>query len=244
MYIRRVKNSNGKTYVQVIDKSSGKYKVIKSMGGSSQSKQVAELVEQGQQWIKKQTGRLDFDFTNEEQLFQKIFNSIDRLELRGLELLLGKIFDEVGFNKIKDDIFRQLVIYRIAFPKSKLKTTEYLYRYQHIDWNEDKLYRYMDKLHFTQKQKVQQISYAHTLQILGSDMCMAFYDVTTLYFETDKEDELRRAGFSKEGKHQNPQIVLGLLVSKNGYPLAYDIFEGNKFEGHTMLPIIEAFRQQ
>ena len=244
MYIRKIKNANGKTYVQVIDKSSGKYKVIKSMGGSSQSKQVAELVEQGQQWIKKQTGRLDFDFTNEEQLFQKVFNSIDRLELRGLELLLGKIFDEVGFNKIKDDIFRQLVIYRIAFPKSKLKTTEYLYRYQHIDWNEDKLYRYMDKLHFTQKQKVQQISYAHTLQILGNDMRMAFYDVTTLYFETDDEDELRRTGFSKEGKHQNPQIVLGLLVSKNGYPLAYDIFEGNKFEGHTMLPVIEAFRER
>ena len=150
------------------------------MGGSNQSKQVADLVAQGQQWIKKQTGRLDFDFTNEEQLFEKIFNSIDRLELRGLDLLLGKIFDEIGFGKIKDDIFRQLVIYRIAFPKSKLKTTEYLYRYQHIDWNEDMLYRYMDKLHFTQKQKVQQISYEHTQRVQGNDMHIAFYDVTTL----------------------------------------------------------------
>lgn len=69
-----------------------------------------------------------------------------------------------------------------------------------------------------------------------------FYDVTTLYFEIDREDELRKTGFSKEGKHQNPQIVLGLLVSKNGYPLAYEIFEGNKFEGHTMLPILAAFK--
>ena len=244
MYIRKIKNSNGKTYVQVIDKSSGKYKVIKSMGGSRHSKQVADLIEQGRQWIKRQTGLLDFDFTNEEQFFEKVFNSIDRLELAGLELLPGKIFDDIGFNKIKDDIFRQLVIYRIAFPKSKLKTTEYLYRYQHIDWNEDRLYRYMDKLHFTQKQKVQQISYEHTQRIQGNDMHIAFYDVTTLYFETDYEDELRRTGFSKEGKHQNPQIVLGLLVSKNGYPLAYEIFAGNKFEGHTMLPIIEAFRER
>lgn len=71
-----------------------------------------------------------------------------------------------------------------------------------------------------------------------------FYDVTTVYFESDNEDELRKTGFSKEGKHQNPQIVLGLLVSKNGYPLAYDIFEGNKFEGHTMLPIIDTFKSK
>jgi transposase len=69
-----------------------------------------------------------------------------------------------------------------------------------------------------------------------------FYDVTTLYFAAEKEDELRKTGFSKDGKHQHPQIVLGLLVSVDGYPLAYDIFEGNKFEGHTMLQIIDAFK--
>src|SRR5690606_17521537 len=60
----------------------------------------------------------------------------------------------------------------------------------------------------------------------------------------DDEDELRKTGFSKEGKHQHPQIVLGLLVSMDGYPLAYEIFEGNKFEGYTMLPVIEAFKSK
>jgi transposase len=73
---------------------------------------------------------------------------------------------------------------------------------------------------------------------------VVFYDVTTIYFEIDKEDELRKTGFSKEGRHQNPQIVLGLLVSKNGYPLTYDIFEGNKFEGHTMLPVLDSFKER
>jgi transposase len=73
---------------------------------------------------------------------------------------------------------------------------------------------------------------------------VVFYDVTTIYFETDYEDELRKTGFSKEGKHQNPQIVLGLLVSEGGYPLAYDIFEGKQYEGHTMLPIINGFREK
>jgi len=102
----------------------------------------------------------------------------------------------------------------------------------------------MDKLHLKQKEAVQRISHEHTMQVLGGEMSIVFYDVTTLYFEIEQEDELRKAGFSKEGKHQHPQILLGLLVSVDAYPLAYEIFEGNKFEGHTMLPVIEAFKQQ
>ena len=68
-----------------------------------------------------------------------------------------------------------------------------------------------------------------------------FYDVTTLYFEADYEDELRKTGLSKEGRHSNPQIILGLLVSLGGYPLAYCIHDGNKYEGHTMLSTINEF---
>ncbi len=75
-------------------------------------------------------------------------------------------------------------------------------------------------------------------------MTVVFYDVTTLYFESDNEDELRQRGFCKDGKHQQPQIVLGLLVSLEGYPLAYEIFEGKKFEGHTMLPVINEFKNK
>jgi transposase len=102
----------------------------------------------------------------------------------------------------------------------------------------------LDKLYKNQKEKVQEISYQHTLKILGGSLKLVFYDVTTIYFEIDNEDNLRKTGFSKDGKAQHPQIVLGLLVSENGYPLTYDIFEGNKFEGHTMLPVIEAFKKK
>ncbi|MCB0541571.1 MAG: IS1634 family transposase, partial [Bacteroidetes bacterium] len=84
----------------------------------------------------------------------------------------------------------------------------------------------------------------HTQMVLDGKISIVFYDVTTVYFEIDDEDTLRKTGFSKEGKHQNPQIVLGLLVSKGGYPLAYDIFEGNQFEGETMLPIIDSFKSK
>ena len=73
---------------------------------------------------------------------------------------------------------------------------------------------------------------------------MLFYDVTTLYFETDQSDDLRENGFSKDGKHSQPQIVLGLLVSRDGYPLSYSIFNGSQYEGRTMMPIVEDFVQR
>lgn len=94
----------------------------------------------------------------------------------------------------------------------------YLYRYKAIEISSQQIYRYLDRLHSNQKELAQQISYVHTLKILNDNINVVFYDVTTLYFEIDQEDELRKTGFSIEGKHQNPQIVLGLLVRKNGYP--------------------------
>jgi transposase len=203
---------------------------VKSFGGASVESELSSLVNEAQQWVSKHTGTSEFDFLKSDALIEQLFDSITSVKKVGYDLLLGRIFDDIGFGKVKDAIFRELVLARVAFPKSKLKTTEYLYRYKQIDWDEDQLYRYLDKLHATQKELVQQISYNHTLGILDNEISIVFYDVTTLYFEIDQDDDLRKTGFSKEGKHQHPQIVLGLLVSKNGYPLAYDVFEGNKFE--------------
>lgn len=98
-----------------------------------------------------------------------------------------------------------------------------------------------DKLSGHQHEVVQDISVRHTARLFDGGISVLFYDVTTLYFEADREDELRRTGFSKEGRHSNPQIILGLLVSLGGYPLAYCIHEGNKYEGHTMLPAVNEF---
>jgi transposase len=141
-------------------------------------------------------------------------------------------------------LFKDLVLYRLVYPKSKLKTTEYLYRYEQKLYSEDVIYRFMDKLNNRYKDKVQEISIKHTQKILDNTIQAVFYDVTTIYFEIEREDQLRIPGFSKDGKHSNPQILLGLLVSKNAYPLAYDIFEGNKFEGDTFIPILDKFREK
>lgn len=244
MYVRKLKNKNGRTYIQVVNKSSGRYKVVKSFGSAESIIEIEALVEKATLWINSSLGVKKLDFDNEKTLYQNLLNNITSHKLIGIELVLGKLFDEIGFNQIQDELFRDLVLYRLVYPKSKLKTTEYLYRYQQKTYSEDDIYRYMDRLYDSQKEKIQQISYEHTRSILGGDIKLVFYDVTTIYFEIDNEDELRKTGFSKEGKHQNPQIVLGLLVSKNGYPLAYDIFEGNKFEGQTMLPIINTFKKK
>lgn len=244
MFVRKKPNKSGVVSVQIIDKSSGKYKLLKTIGSSSNPVDIDRLVEKGIAWIKNHHGQIEFDFTNEIELANIFLESIEQVTVQGTSILLGQIFDEIGFNKIPDTLFKQLVIARLSFPVSKLKTTEMLSLYHSVDVDVHHIYRYLDKLHKSQKELVQDISYQHTLKILNHNISIVFYDVTTLYFEIDNEDELRKRGFSKEGRHQSPQIILGLLVSVNGYPLAYEIFEGNKYEGHTMLPIIEGFKQR
>jgi len=244
MFIRKKNNPNGSITIQVVDKSSGSYRVIQNFGVAKTNTEQEKKIQQASLWMKQKSGVKDFDFFEEDKLVELFVDSIQSLKREGIELVLGKIFDEIGFNQIADPIFKQLVLYRLVYPSSKLKTTEYLYRYHQIYWDENKIYRYLDKLYNIQKELVQQISYNHTCKLLESHPQIIFYDVTTIYFEVEQEDELRRSGFSKDGKHQNPQIVLGLLVSKNGYPLAYNIFEGKQFEGHTLLPVIEFFKQK
>ncbi|MCH7396744.1 IS1634 family transposase [Belliella sp. DSM 107340] len=244
MFVRKKPNKSGKISVQVIDKVRGSYKVAKTIGSSSDPAEVEELFSLGEEWIRNYKGIIDIPFNSEEQVAESVLESVENITVSGTELLLNKIFNDIGFNVIKDDIFKWLVYSRICFPASKLKTCEYLQTYHGLDFHVQDLYRYMDKLYNNYKEIVQLISFGHTKKILGGSINIVFYDCTTLYFEVDQEDDLRKTGFSKEGKHQNPQIVLGLLVGLDGYPLAYEIFEGNKFEGHTMIPVIETFRKK
>jgi transposase len=156
----------------------------------------------------------------------------------GPELIFGQLYDKVGYNQVDNDMFRHLVIARLAFPLSKLKTCEYLYRYQGKSINISKVYRFIDKLSNSLQEQIEEITYKHTLSIL-SILSIVFYDMTTLYFDASDEDDLRKTGFSKEGKHQKPQIYLGLLVGPGGYAIAYDIYEGNIHESHTLIPFLE-----
>jgi len=243
MYLRRKINASGSTSIQIIQKTGRRNKVVKTIGSSKRDAEIEALYHIGLAEIKslQQACELPF-YQNIEQQFVSDFKSgLQHLSLIGPELLLGKLFDEIGFYAIEDELFRHLVITRLVYPVSKLKTTDYLAKYKGIHINVYSVYRYLDKLQKHQIEQVKQISLQHTLQLFNTVMNIVFYDVTTLYFEAKEEDEFKRMGFSKDGKHQQPQIVLGLLVSKDGYPLDYDVFEGDKYEGDTLIPIIEHF---
>ena len=246
MFVRLKKNKSGSTSVQIVDKSSGKYVLFQSVGSSSDPAEIDFLVAKGKKIIASHGGQAVLPFDKDKELeFVDIFlRCLGSMRLVGPELLLGHIFDAVGFSSIEDDLFRHLVITRIVYPVSKLKTTDYLFKYKGEEISVYSIYRYLDKLHKSQMELVKTISFAHTLKVLNGNLSVVYYDVTTLYFEASDEDDLRKTGFSKDGKHQHPQIVLGLLVSENGYPLDYEIFEGNKYEGETLLPVVGHFKSK
>ena len=167
-----------------------------------------------------------------------------QVQVDGPERVFGKIFNDIGFNEVQEELFRHLVITRIIAPGSKLKTVDYLERYKGISIDISKVYRFMDTLHRSLKEQVEQIAFDYTKSVLGGKISVVFYDMTTLYFEAEDEDDLRIPGYSKDGKPHNPQILLGLLVGPNGYPIGYELFEGNKYEGHTLIPVLEHFQQR
>src|SRR5690606_13245716 len=91
------------------------------------------------------------------------------------------------------------------------------------------------------KGEVEQLAVSYARNSLKDGLSLVLYDVTTLYFESFSADELRVQGFSKDSKHQQPEVVVGLLVTRDGFPLGYEGFPGNTFEGKTMLPVLDQF---
>jgi transposase len=151
----------------------------------------------------------------------------------------------MGYHKIGiDDLFRDLVMSRLVYPGSKLKTVDYLSRFKNKEVSVYSIYRYMDKIHKEFKEDIERITFNHFEKILGGHIGIVFYDMTTLFFEAPDEDDLRKIGYSKDGKHQHPQIKLGLLVGPQGYPLGYDIFEGSTYEGYTLIPVLENIQKK
>ena len=207
--------------VVIADKSSGKFKELKTIGVSSAPDEIARLEVKARQWIDGYSGQLTLDFDESAQALQEARNTIARIE-RTLQntpqVILGHIYDRIGFGVIGDSILRHLVIARVCHPQSKVATAAYLKSYFDEDVRLHNIYRYMDRLYNTQREKVQQISVEHTMRILGGRIGVVFYDVTTLYFESSPDPD--------------------------GYPMSYSIFNGSQYEGRTMIPVIDDFVQR
>lgn len=250
MFVHKKKHRSGRTSVVVVDKSHGKFREIKNFGVASSDSEIADLCRQASEWLRRYGGQLEMDFIDESEKRQeeeetdRVLSNIDSLLINGHRHILDQVYNSIGFNQIDDEILRHLVIARISQPMSKRATVEYLKSYFDEDIELHNIYRYMDKLYNTRREEVQKISVEHTKRILGGNVGLLFYDVTTLYFETAQKDILRDNGFSKDGKTAESQIVLGLLVSRDGYPLSYCVFNGKQYEGYTMIPIIDDFIQR
>lgn len=249
MFVRRKPNKSGSFSIQVVDKVRGHYKLIKSFGSSKSEEDLSSMEKDAADFIATYGGQTVIDFEQsrkeeERKQAEKFFDSIVDIRQDGVRLILEPIYNAMGFDALGDETLKFLSIARICQPKSKVATVEYLKRHFDEDVNLNRIYRYMDTLYNTRREQIQQISVEHTRKLLGGKIGIVFYDVTTLYFETAREDVLRSPGFSKDGKTAESQIVLGLLVSRDGYPLSYNIFNGSQYEGGTMIPIIDDFVQR
>lgn len=199
MFVRKKKNRSGTTSVVVVSKHHGKFKELITIGVSSDSSQIEYFTIQAKKWIDTQMGSRDIfqDSTladEERQLTEVFLSRIENVLLNGVQYLLDKVYRSIGFDRISDDILRHLVIARLSQPMSKLATVDYLKNHFDEDIHLYKVYRYLDKLYKSQQELIQKISVDHTNKVLQGNVGIVFYDVTTLYFETDNSDELRENG--------------------------------------------------
>ena len=122
-----------------------------------------------------------------------------------------------------DDVFRQLVLARIIEPVSKLDSIRVLEEAGVAPAS----YRTMERRLpvYAREAWRQRLSAACARHARLGPASLVLYDVSTLYFETDKGDGFREPGFSKE-RRLEPQITIGLLAGQDGFPLMVSAFEG------------------
>jgi hypothetical protein len=131
MFLREKKNKSGSVSVQIIQKLRGKYKVLQTIGSGRTEQEVTKLNYLGKQEIERLSIQPELFVWENDLQIEQIFSNLSNTNIRIIdpELIFGKLYDKIGFGSIQQDFFRHLVIARIAYSLSKLKTVDYLYRY-------------------------------------------------------------------------------------------------------------------
>lgn len=260
--VRKKKNQSGSISVQIVDRTNREYKVIETLGCSHDEIEIGKLHQKAISRINDLSNNLfskSSEESSEKLLLKKLLSKLTTQDFIpiGDELIFGKIFNNIGCNNLfnnvrnirkqedKNFLFRSLVISRLLYPGSKLELINYLSYFKNIDITSDKIYRFLDTLYQDEiKSNIERCVFEHTKKVMNGEIILTFYDVTTLYFESESEDDLRRIGFSKEGKIARPQIQLGLFTTLEGYPLSFEVYEGNKYEGHTIIDVLKKFQDK
>jgi transposase len=241
LHIRVVKTKGNSRSVQVYRYQNSKRVIIKHIGSGTTNEEIIALEEMARVFIA--------DFTKQLYLFEEAKPKdeavlISQCEYIGIYYtylydILRAIQQQIGFTLL-DDLLSDLVIIRIVEPSSKLRSIELIDAYFGIKHRRQRFYESADKW-LDLKEKIEKQTLDFARKRYGFDFSLLFYDVTTLYFETFTEDELRKNGFSKDNKSQQPQIVVALMVTPEGFPVSYEVFSGNTFEGHTLIPVTKSF---
>lgn len=248
MTIRVVPTASGSFAVQVVRYAHNRTIVVKHVGSGRQQREIVALRRLAREWIEQKSGQ--------ERLFSFPKEDSDRLLLgtyRYVGFRYGLIAETVkavlnGFGLTANsfpsaEMFLDLVLARIVEPSSKRRSQQVLSSLFGITYSLTDIYRSLPSFSSFQEVIEDKLS-ACAKARLGFDFRFVLYDMTTLYFETFAQDEFRKIGFSKDNKVGQPQILVGLIVTKEGFPVSFSLFEGNTFEGHTLIPVILAFKKK
>lgn len=267
VFIRRVRTASGATAVQLVEYRQGRQRVVEHVGSAHTEAELGVLLALAAERLEP-AGQAAFDLGVEPTPWTKPLvaaprpstllppasasspSPVERVAAGRVvstgsgvlyEALAG-VFEDLGFAGATNDAFRDLVIARIVEPTSILDVGRVLTDLGRLAPSEKTLRRTLDRC-AAGKWREQIAAACFTHALTGGDVSLCLYDVTTLYFEAEKEDDLRKVGYSKE-RRVDPQIVVGLLVDRHGFPLEIGCFEGNTAETTTLLPIVTAFAQR
>ncbi len=170
----------------------------------------------------------------------------------GFHEAFGTLYDQMGFDRIMDSrrkmarrLFKQAVLLRLASPGgSKLGYSRLLSKEEGVEVPVEKFYRMMDAVSEKEIARIKQLVCEETVGMLGGSMNVLFFAVTSLSFASEVEDELRRKGFSKDGKPHRVQVVLALVQTQEGLPVTYELFPGNTTDVKTLEPVLEHLKER
>jgi transposase len=239
--IRQIRYSQESISIQVYKIENRKRVIVRHIGTARSDSEKEALLLLAYDFIEKASKQLSL-FESSQASNILYLNKIEFLGVYYTFLydLLQKLMLTIGFDKIKSQLLLDLIIMRMVEPASKFRSIELLEEYFGIRHRRQNYYESAPQW-LELKSKAERIALNFATKQYAFDYDLLFYDVTTLYFEAFEEDDLRKNGFSKDNKSQQPQILVALMVSKEGFPVAYEVFSGDTFEGHTIIPVVKSF---
>lgn len=244
--IRTTKTASGATAVQIVRYEQRKKVIVAHLGSAHTDQELQALKNAARSFIEARSKQPPL--LRATGLPPTTLIALDKCRYIGIRYsflyeTLHQVSDIFSFHTLKQPLLLDLAIMRLMEPASKLRSLELLEEYFGISYHRQGFYRALAAC-VSKKDAVERAIVAVAKQHFGFDFTVVFYDVTTLYFESFTPDDLRKPGFSKDHKSNQPQIVIGLVVTPEGFPVACEIFAGNTFEGNTFIPVILALKKK